>query len=426
MHAPATLTSWNAGWHLYLSGTATLAQTNGTRVALDADGNARGSVASTATTLGWGGTLAGWYRWAEQPFAVGLATSTPPSQAAPNVADWRYASQGGHLRTARLLTLALAFKAGPVRAGVGLHYAHTRADLRFARDTGLANQGALLGTDCGGTTCGVEEPSLQENWRFVGGTSIGNPNEHLFYTLSVAFPLAEHLSLGLLFESNENNDLSDMEGTLTVQQAPRDGGTTISGRGHVRVEPSYKAAGELRGTIAGRLELHVGASWERLSPFTHVDVRATDLALLDAGVPEVLWRPRAYQNITRMYVGVESPDVGQRLRAGTRVYVNSPETDAFTESPLVLSGWEVGLGAGLQLRVGASTIVELQVTAMTNPGDDHASAFDPAAVRRCEAALGNITNPDCALVQRGYGQPSLKGQFSRMTATSGLSVRYDF
>ncbi|MDX2087609.1 MAG: hypothetical protein SFX73_07155 [Kofleriaceae bacterium] len=430
---PAALSIDKTRTNLYFALLSSLQQTTVDTQNLDLDtGTYAQGERVRDTQLAPGGQFA-WIRRGSDRLALGFEARVPPREMQLENHDaLRYSTLGGGQR-GLITTVGVSVKlAGRVHLGASLTHEITMLRLRYARDSALENGYGVNGiaSDCGGTPCGVGNPLASETYD-VDVRSGYVSAQNLRLNLGVAVRLASQVWIGLAYHTPPGlNVQTTLDGTMTVTQAPRDGGTTLVGSGTVYVSYPASLDGELRARIWNNLDLHIGGRWEDLSRFAVYDVRGVGSTFRNAGVPEWMPRTRGLHDAFSMWAGVEQHDTGGRLLLGGRVGFETSSVEARRTSPLSIAPPALTLDIGVQGRVvrGAPWSVQLSYGAALSPTVSVGSegAFNPLHRLDCIDANYDYTAAGCEATREGYAASLGAGDYTRISHNLRLGFLYEW
>ncbi len=364
---------------------------------------------------------------------VGLALRAVPAEVFPQgLTPLQYQTLGGSHRT-----FAATFGGGgkitnSILFGLGISYQTTYLHLHYARDTALeaGNGPGGINSDCGGSPCGVENPLATERYDvrvrsdlFAIANLVINAGLMVEVAKDTWIALAYHTPPGLSIDTT-------LVGDVTVVRAPRDApapNNTLHGGATVNLSEPASADVELRARLPQQLDLHVGGRWEDLSRFQAYDVRTYGSTFPGANIPEWTLRPRGMHDPFALWAGVEQVDMGEKLRFGGRLGVETSSVDDQQTSAITIAPTSFTADVGVQLRIPRSTVVfqlsyGVQYFPTVTVTD---SAFDPRARIACIDSGYDYSTPQCAATRNGYGIPTADGVYSRVEQAIRLGVRYE-
>jgi len=97
--------------------------------------------------------------------------------------------------------------------------------------------------------------------------------------------------------------------------------------------------------------------------------------------------------------------------------VNPGAVDGFKIEPMIMAELRISRAFSLSAGYGFSYMPE--VTA-------HPSNFDPAAAAACDAAGGDLRDPNCVRRQQGLARPSADGRYARTVSDFSASMTARF
>lgn len=423
---PAALALGPTGVHFYAGGTLTMDQLAIDRRVIDVNGGITPGEHVNALEIGPGATFGLWTVTSSKNLAVGglIASPQPAEPFVSGEPALRYQSQGGIHRTTELLTLAAAYRViRRVYVGGAVSLTRNRLRLEFARDTALegGRDANGVGSDCGGSPCGVENPLAAEQYIVDVAPVSLVAADNLTFRISALVEVYPDWWIGATWRL-ANTGVS-LEGRAQVTPAPRDGGDTKHGNAIVNFDLPTTIDAELRGRIMPDYDLHVGAHWADLSKLKDYDVR---LLGFDASVPEWIERPRGYQDMLRGWAGIEQVDGGQRFVWGARIGGATPSVPLGRVSPTTIERWSVTGDVGVQIKV--LPVLRLQMSygieyrPTVNVVD---SEYDPTDRLACIDSGYDYSTTECQRVRDGYAIPTAAGDYRRVEHSFRVGLRYD-
>ena len=380
------------------------------------------------TALGPGGMIAVVLRGGSR-YTVGFELRAPPPEQFPSGhAPLRYHTLGGGHRELAASVSGTVRLTGKLFFGASVSHANTFLRLRYARDTALA--GGLgprgVGSDCDGAPCGIENPAADERYD-VDVRSPYLAGSNLKVNVGLVAQIYRDVWLGLSYHSPPAGAIqTELEGTMDVVRAPRDGGAALAGRSTVYVSLPASVDAEVRARLPRLLDLHVGGRWEDLSRMTAYDVRGYGSAFAGADVPEWTLRARGMHDAFALWAGVEQVDFGQPLRFGARAGVERAAVANADTSALTIAPTSVTADVGGQLRLAPGAVLQLSYGLQLFPAVAvGASGFDPRYQLDCEAQDFDYTTPACAAVRAGFALPTAAGEYGRLQHAFRLAFRYE-
>lgn len=324
--------------------------------------------------------------------------------------------------------------AGSLRAtnelyfGVGLSTAATSLHLHYARDSALArgNDAGGIGSDCGGSACGVGNPLAEERY----DVSVRSPylsTSNFIVNLGVAFELAKDIWIGVAYHAPPGLEVqTTLTGSMDVRQAPRDGGGTLHGGTTVFISQPATVDAELRAKLQGTLDLHIGARWEDLSRFRNFDVRGYGSTFRNANIPEWTLRPRGLHDPLAVWAGLEQRNLGNWwYRLGARVGFETSSLDDARTSPLTVSPQSYTADAGVQFRLGSFVVQTSYGIQYFHPVNVAASAFDPRSRINCIGSGFDYSTAACESVRGGYAIATAAGTYDRIQHAIRIGLVYE-
>jgi hypothetical protein len=427
---PAALALGLTGFHIYVGGTLTLDQLAIDRSEIDlATGQLSPGEKVRALGIGPGGTFGLWTVTASRNLAAGLLLLSP-ARAPPFPEDepgLGYHSLGGVHRTTELATLAAAYRV--IRrfyVGGAVSLTRNRVRLSFLRDTALeAGRDAVRGiaSDCGGAPCGVENPLAAERYAIDAFPTSLFAAENLTVRISALIELYPQWWFGATYRFAST--AVSLEGSAVVTGAPREGSVVRRGDALILFDLPSTIDAELRGRISSGFDLHVGGHYEDLDSFRSYDVR---LLGFPAEIPDWIERPRGYNDLVRMWAGVEQVDIGveRPFLWGARVGFATPEVTLARLSPTTAARWSLTADVGGQVRV-AGLVIQLGYGLDYRPSATSAdSDYNPIDRLACIDSGFDYSTTACQHVREGYAIPTAAGTYRRLTHALRLGLRYDF
>ena len=416
---------------IYLALTSTLEQLAIDRKTLDLDSGALSSGAHVRDVgLGPGGTFAALWHPNER-LTLGFQASMPPPEMQPDDRQpLRYQTLGTGQRSYDTTAGVSLLVTDGFYVGASLTHENTFLHLRYARDTALvAGHGAGgIDSDCGGARCGVENPAATELYDvtvrapwFATSNLRVNVGTVVQVATDVWIALAYHTPPGFAIQT-------ELDGTMAVTRAPRDGGTVLHGDSTVYVSYPASADGEVRARLPKDLDLHVGGRWEDLSRLQAYDVRGYASTFRANGIPEQMLRARGLHDAFALWAGVEQVEVDERnpFRFGARIGYETSSVNSDRLSAMTVAPSAVTLDLGAQTRIGDS-VFQLSYGIAYSPTItvDH-SAFDPRYQLECIEADNDYATRGCGAARNGYALPSADGDYRRIDHSIRLGFRHEF
>lgn len=382
------------------------------------------------TTVSPGGVISYLWRTSER-LRIGFEARLPPSEDHLEGYDaLRYHTLGiGERRYTVTVGVGVRLTSR-VLFGASLTHENTFLKLRYARDAALANGRGAGGidSDCGGAPCGVGNPDATELWSVdVRSPYIGADNFKVNIGLLVR--VASDVWIGLAYHTPPGGDIeTTLDGTLSVQRAPRDGGGVIGGAANVSISYPASIDGEVRARLPADLLARIGGRWEDLSRFQSYDVRGTGSLLRSAGLPEWTERARGLHDSFALWGGIEQIDTGDIARFGGRLGFETSAHRLERTSPMQVSPLSLTFDAGMQLRAqkGAAWALQLSYglayfpTATVSDSD-----YDPQHRIDCIESGFDYSTAACAATRNGYALPSANGEYGKLEHALRLGFRYD-
>ena len=357
-----------------------------------------------------------------------------PAEVFPaGVPDWQYHTLGGGQRRYGLTIGGSIKVTDELSFGASLALESTYLRLRYARDSALAagaDPTRGIGSDCGGAPCGIENPLATERYDVDVSSAWFSASDALRPNFGIVYELSKGIYLGLSYHMPPGLAVQNaLTGTMTVRQAPRDGGGTIYGRSTVYISQPSSADAELRARLPESLDLHVGMRWEDLSRLQAYDVRGYGPAFTSANIPEWTERPRGFHDTFAMWAGVEQSDAhtDALFRFGGRIGFETAAIAGSRTNPLTIVPASVTADVGIQVRLAPTLHLQatygLQYFLPVHVGN---SAFDPQDQIACMASGYDYSTAACAAVRNGYAIPSAAGDYDRMQHALRLALRYEY
>lgn len=392
-----------------------------------------GEPRSDVTEVGPGGVIA-WIVPLKDRATLGIQAHAGPAEVFPaGISDWQYHTLGGGQRRYGFTFGGSIKLTDELSFGASLAFENTYLRLRYALDTALAagtDPTRGITSDCGGSACGIGNPlatqrydvDVSSGW-FSASDSL-RPNFGIVYEVKtgVFVGLSYHMPSGLAVQNA-------LTGTMSVRQAPRDGGGTITGRSTVYISQPSSADAEVRARLPDNLDLHIGMRWEDLSRLQAYDVRGYSPGFTAAGIPEWTERPRGFHDTFAMWTGVEQSDThtDALVRLGGRIGFETASIAASRTNPLTIAPASVTADVGLQLRLAATLHMQVTYGIQYFPGVHVTnSAFDPQDQLACQASGHDYSTGACASVRNGYAIESAAGDYDRLQHALRLALRYEY
>lgn len=371
------------------------------------------------------GAMIGWVLHPGERGSLGLQLRIPPPELFPNDPALRYHSLGSR-QTNYIATFATSLRISN-RFFVGVSVSHdvTRLRLRYARDTALD---AGLDADCGGASCGLENPLASELYDVrVRSKYVSSDNLHV--TVGLLVKIAKEIYFGLAYHNSPGFGIqSRLSGSMDVTHAERDGGVRLGGDSTVYVSYPASADGEFRARIFPRLDLHVGGRWEDLSRMQAYDVRGYGSAFRDENIPEWTLRPRGFRDAFAFWAGVQQveTDSGSRWRFGGRIGIETSANPPHRTAPGSASPTSLTLDGGAALRIAPNWVMQLSYgLQLFQRVSADASQYDPRFAIECADRGFDYTTLACGALREGYAIPTAAGDYSRLQHAVRLGLSYE-
>jgi long-subunit fatty acid transport protein len=408
---------------LYVSAAAVLEQLGVDRRVIDAATNTLvdGPRASDVQ-LGPGGSIAYMFQAGDR-IRLGVEARLPPPEMFPDHPALRYHALGSRQRNYVVTGGASLRLSNKVYIGASVSHDTKRLRLRYARDTAIGTDG---GADCGGTPCGHEHPLAEQRYEIdVRSGYVSGENVNI--NLGVLVQIFRDTWLGLAYHNTPGFGIqTQLDGTMAVTRAPREGGGVVRGGSTVYVSYPASVDGELRTRIHPRFELHVGGRWEDLSRMQAYDVRGYGSAFRGEDIPEWTLRPRGFRDAFALWGGIQQVDVGERWTLGGRIGLETSAQPPSRTAPGSVSPTSVTLDAGAQLRLSPSLMLQLSYgVQLFQRVSAETSDYDPRFVDQCAASGFDYTTRACAAVRSGYAIPTAAGDYARIQHALRLGLRYE-
>jgi hypothetical protein len=306
-----------------------------------------------------------------------------------------------------------------VYIGIGLNSETSYLHLHYARDAALENGHGSDGvdSDCAGAPCGAGNPLAAEHYDINVRTKLFS-SSNFVANLGVLALLAKDVWFGISYHAPPGLEVrTELDGTVDVRRAPRDGGSLMHGASTVFLSQPASADAELRARVAPTLELHVGARWEDLSRFQGYDLRTYGSTFAAARIPEWQLRARGLHDPFSLWAGVEQVELDRArdwLRLGARIGVETSSLRDQETTPLTIAPRSYTADVGVQLRIGPVVLqgtYGLQYFPTVNVAN---SSYDPRARVACIASGYDYSTAACEAVRDGYGIASADGQYDRI------------
>ncbi len=428
---PAALALGTSELSFYVGFTGTLDQISIDRKLVDLDTGALSAGPRIRTTVISPG-IDGAVLWRPtEKLAFGAQVRTPPEQKfIEGENDLRYFTLGGYQRELQT-SLALSVKAtNELLFGASITVDWTFMRLRFARDTALAaGHGAGgVGSDCGGSPCGVENPLASERYDLYARQR--NPlGDGYVVNLGVMYELARDVWLAASYHTppgGASSTTNTLDGDTTVVQAPRAGGQVLHGGGTVYLSEPVTVDAELRARLPHNLDVHVGGRWEDLSRNLGYDVRSYGSTFPRANIPEWIEQQRDFKDVLALWAGVEQVEHGETWHFGGRVGFETAAVPDRSTTPNTISPTSATLDLGAQLRLGSVVLQLSYGLQYFPPVSVTKSTFDPRDRVTCVDGGFDYTTAACAAVRDGFALPTAAGDYARIEHAVRLGLRYDW
>lgn len=433
---PAALGAGKAG-EIFVALVGALDQVGVARRALDADtGTLTPEPRQTTRPSSLGG-MVGLVVHAGERYTIGVQAYVPPREqfigGTPALESLRYHARGGGQRN-YLATISGSFRVtSRFYFGASLSHDNTFLDLRYARDTALANGYGPRGidSDCGdGARCGIENPAASELYRVdVRSPLLSASNFRV--NLGLLAEIYPDVLLGVAYHTPPGFGIqTELAGDVEIERAARDGGGLLRGGSTVYVSYPASVDAEVRARLIRGLDLHVGGRWEDLSRMQAYDVRAYNSTFVANDIPEWTLRPRGLHDAFAVWAGVEQVYTGAGsfpLRFGARLGYETSALALDAQSPLTISPSSVTLDVGAEWRIAPNWMLQLAYGVQYFPEvvvDD--SAYDPRFTLDCIESGYDYATVECAAVRTGFGIPSAAGSYTRTQHAMRLGLRYEF
>jgi hypothetical protein len=356
--------------------------------------------------------------------ALGIELRLPPPELFPSDPSLRYHSLGTRQQN-YVASAGTSLKIASVfYFGFGLSHDVTRLRLRYARDTALdPGRG-----DCAGTPCGFENPDASEVYD-VRVRSGYFSTENLKLNIGLLMQLADDVWLGVAYHNTPGFGIqTQLEGSMRVVRAPRDGGETLDGSSTVLVSYPANVDAELSARILPELDLHVGGRWEDLSRMQAYDVRGYGTAFRGQNIPEWIERPRGFHDSFALWAGVEQVefDKSKRWRFGGRLGFETSALPPDRTAPGTMSPTSFSLDLGAQLRISPSLRLQMSYGGQLFPRVAvDGSEYDPRFALACADSGFDYASRACTALREGYALPTAAGDYTRIQHALRLGLIYE-
>ena len=359
---------------------------------------------------------------------LGAEFQTPPAESfIEGRNELQYFTLGGSQRTYRAGIAASFRVVNELYFGLSLSTDTTYLHLHYAIDTALANGNGANGINslCGSSPCGVGNPAASEHFDVHVSSPLFS-TENLVANIGVLAQLAKDVWLGVAYHAPPGLAIqTELDGTMDVLQAPRDGTALLHGASTVFISQPASADIELRARLPQALDLHVAGRWEDLSRFASYDVRGYGSTFPRYGVPEWTLLPQSFHDSFALWAGVEQAELGQPIRFGARFGVETSSLADDDTSPMTIAPFSFTSDVGVQFRIAGVTLQAtygLQYFPTVNVTN---SAFDPCAWVSCIDSDYDYASDACAATRNGYGINSADGSYERWEHTFRVMLRRD-
>jgi hypothetical protein len=423
---PAALAGGKATVEFYFAATGVLEQFGIRRKQIDA---ASGELVDGENVNDLAAGPGGSFAWLGRPSprtTVGLELRIPSPELFPDGQALRYHSRGSKQRN-YIATGGFGIRATS-RFFFGASISHDVADLdlRYSRDTALDTG---ITSDCNGAPCGFENPAAAEDYK-VDVHSDYLSSENLRVNLGIVVRLFNDLWIGIAYHNTPGFGIqTQLDGKMVVTKSPRDGGSVLRGDSTVLVSYPASVDGEVRTRLLPDLELHVGGRWEDLSRMQAYDVRGYGTRFLGRNIAEATLRPRGFRDAFAMWAGVEQIEVNQstqRFRFGGRIGFETPALQDDRTAPGTVSPTSVTLDGGAQIRISPSWSMQLSYGLQVFSGVSVTrSDYDPRFALDCAANNFDFSTRGCVAVREGYAIPTAAGDYSRLSHSLRVGLRYE-
>ena len=423
---------------IYLAATATLDHLRITPRTLDINtGALSDGERVSGNLLSPGGMIAGTWHPSSR-ISLGLAIhSSPAERFIDGEQALRYHTLGGSYRT-YAPSIATSFRlTSRIQLGISLGVHTSFLRLKFARDTALAagrDPQRGIASDCSGAPCGVGNPAASETYDVDVRTDFV-ALDNVVGNVGFVVRIAREIYLGIAYHTPPGLSIqNELNGTLAVERAPRDGGGTIHGAASVYLSQPASFDIELRAPLLPDLDLHVGTRLEDLSRMQAYDVRGYGSLLPPAGIPEWQLRPRGFDDVLPVFslaawAGVEQAGRESPLALGGRIGFETSSLPDERTSPMTIAPTSLTLDGGLQYRLTQD--VEPKVSLQLSYGlqyfptvDVTDSAFDPRDQLSCADSGYDYSTAACRAVRHGYALGTAAGEYSRIQQALRVALRF--
>ncbi|MEO8703553.1 MAG: hypothetical protein ABI867_26125 [Kofleriaceae bacterium] len=375
------------------------------------------------TPFGAGGQLAVvWHPGARA--ALGLDVRLPPPELFPNDPALRYHTLGNRQRN-YVASAGTSLKIASVfYFGFGLSLDVTRLHLHYARDTALdPGRG-----DCDGVPCGFENPAASEEYD-VNVRSRYFSTENLKLNIGVLVRLGPDRWLGVAYHNTPGFGIqTQLDGTMEITRAPRDGGGVLNGSSTVYVSYPANVDADFTARVLRDLDLRIGGRWEDLSRMQAYDVRGYGAAFRATTVPEWVERPRGFHDAFALWAGVEQVelDKSKRWRFGGRIGIETSALPPDRTAPGTMSPTSFSLDLGAQLRISPGLRLQASYGAQLFPRVAvDGSEYDPRFATECADNGFDYSSRACTALREGYAIPTAAGDYTRIQHAVRIGLIYE-
>ena len=359
---------------------------------------------------------------------LGAELTSPPAESfIEGRNELQYFTLGGSQRTYRAGIAASFRVVNELYFGLSLSTDTTYLHLHYAIDTALANGTGPNGitSPCGTSACGVGNPLASEHFDVHVNSPLFS-TENLVANIGILAQLAKDVWLGVAYHAPPGLAIqTELDGTMDVLQAPRDGTTLLHGASTVFISQPASADIELRARLPQQLDLHVAGRWEDLSRFNNYDVRGYGSQFPSFGVPEWTLLPQSFHDSFAMWAGVEQAETGQTVRFGARIGAETSSLPDQDTSPMTIAPFSYTGDVGVQLRLAGITLQATYGVQYFPTVNVTNSAFDPRARVQCIDSDFDYATDACASTRNGYGINSADGSYQRWEHTFRVMLRRD-
>ncbi len=421
------LSTWN---EVYVAVTSLISQIRIDQRELDVDsGTLTQGARVRETLLSPGASLGLVYHPSEGGrLALGVEARIPPAEHQLSSPDVAYHTYGGRERT-YLATVGVSLRATrALYIGASLSHENRFVRLRYLRDTALEGGGgpAGIGGDCSGAPCGVENPEAAELYAVdVRSPLLATENFRLH--LGIAVRVHPDVWVGIAYHTPPGFGIqTNLEGSMLVTRAPRDGGFRVEGDANVLVSLPASVDGEVRTRLPSSLSLHVGGRWQDLSRLRSYDVRGHGSTFPSNGIPEWTIRARGFHDSFALWAGVEQDSPRSTLALGGRVGFQTSELDDEDTAPWTIAPFSMTADVGLQWRIQPTALLQVGYGVQYYPTVSvrDGAAFDPRHRIACIDNGFDYSSAACAAVRNGYAISTSAGDYDRLDHSLRVALRY--